>query len=74
MYNVHARISKEISPSLNEHEFLEVVSKNLNTSPEQLRATYTGIDDADFEEAAKELVKVAGSAENLEGNEKAPGV
>ena len=46
-----------------------MLSKNLNTSPEQLRTTYIGIDEVDFEEAAQELVKVVGSAESLQGSD-----
>lgn len=57
---------KKIFPTLSEQEFLEVLSKNLNTSPEQLRSTYIGIDVAEFEDTAKELVKVVGDAESSE--------
>ena len=55
---------EEVFCHLDEDAFLTVLSKSMNTSKEQLMTTYIGIDNADLESCARELVKNLGSYED----------
>lgn len=62
---------KRIFPGLSEDDFLGILGKYMNTSPEQLKTTYIRIDRSDFESSARELVRVLdfgnGSSEDDSG-------
>ena len=59
---------KKIFRDLEEDEFLAKIAKVMNSSPEQLKNTYIGIDRSEFEQTAKELISVLdGDAEGRDG-------
>ena len=49
---------KRIFRNLDQEGFLMKLANVMNTSPEQLKTTYIGVDRSDFEDTAKELVSV----------------
>lgn len=56
--------AKRLFTEMEENEFLSVIAKVINTSVEQLKTTYIGVDRHDFEEAARELSKVLNMPES----------
>lgn len=48
--------AKEIFTGIDEEGFLDILAKQMNTSVEQLRTTYAGIDRDDFKGLAKQLI------------------
>ena len=54
---MHAYRQKKVFSNLTETAFLDVLPQVMNTSAEQLRQTYIALDETDYEETAKELMK-----------------
>lgn len=64
---------KKIFPTLTEAAFLDIMAQQMNTSAEQLRSTYVGIDHTDYVDTARSLVgalAVATGAADVEDHAK----
>ena len=48
---------KEIFPTYDEAAFLDTLAMQMNTSVEQLRATYIGLDSSDYIDTARALIR-----------------
>lgn len=48
--------AKEIFTGIDEKGFLDILAKQMNTSAEQPRSTYTSIDGDNFKSLAKQLI------------------
>lgn len=60
---------KSIFPNHDETEFLEILASQMNTSVEQLRVTYIGIDTSDYFDTAKGLVRALALSTDIENTE-----
>lgn len=61
---------REIFQNLSEEQFLTVVGKIMNTSVEQLKTTYIGVDRSDFAGAARKMGKVISFTDDRQGDQR----
>lgn len=54
---MHSYRRKEIFPIFDETAFLDTLAMQMNTSVEQLRSTYVGLDNSDYTKTAKALIR-----------------
>lgn len=66
---MHSYREKKIFPNLDEAAFLDTLSTQMNTSVDQLRSTYIGLDHTDYLDTAKALIRALAVTTNPDDTE-----